>query len=106
MKKYEKLTNIWVKYLLPFDKGINVWDLNIYRYWSQIMLEYIITHIFDAFGLFFFNRKGNNRGKTHFFSYKMHFCKLRKNCPIFTSDMSIERTWHVENIIFVNLQKY
>ena len=44
------------------------------------MIEYIITHIFDAFGLNFFNRKGNKRGKTHFFQQQNAFFFKRIFC--------------------------
>ena len=56
------------------------------------MLEYIITHMFDQFRLNFSNRKGKKEGKRTFFSLKIHFWKIRKSCPIFTCDMSIERS--------------
>ena len=63
------------------------------------MLEYIITHMFDEFRFNFSNHKGKKRKKTHFLQLQNTF--LEKNIKIvFTCDMSVERSQHVENCHF------
>ena len=69
------------------------------------MIEYTITHTFAQFRSNFSNRMGKKRGKNIFFSKKCLFCKINNNGPIFTCNMSMERSWNAENSIFVHLWK-
>ena len=67
------------------------------------MIDYIITHTFDqCIDQIFPTAWIKKEQKRTFFTI---FFKIRKNGLIFTCNMSMERSWNVENRIFLHFQK-